>query len=122
MNKTEFNKVKEAVLKEIEEFECSTPYDFIKNWIYYRCRNKIWSDRQSSKAVSVTTYGLKHRVEEDYIVRKDEHGRNITGYCANNWVKCALYELGFDLKGRNGELVNADTMLNNGVNYYYRLK
>ena len=23
---------------------------------------------------------------------------------------------------RNGELVNADTMLNNGVNYYYRLK
>lgn len=125
MTHKEFLEVKRIVNEEINMYDYNTPYDFILTWINNRCRNKIWSNKKSSKAPRITTYGLKHSIERDYpyINPNNKNFQTGHGYCANNWVKCALYEMGYDLKDETFESSNItfEDMLNNSVNYYYKL-
>lgn len=124
MTHKEFLEVKRIVNEEINMYDYNTPYDFILTWINNHCRNKIWSNKKSSKAPRITTYGLKHSIERDYpyINHNNKNFQTGHGYCANNWVKCALYEMGYDLKDETFESSNItfEDMLNNSVNYYYK--
>lgn len=116
----ELTELKRIVNEEINMYDYNTPYEFIKTWIKNHCRNTVWSDKKSSKTPCCTTYGLKHAIERDYPY-KDKNSKNWEGYgyCANNWVKCALLDLGYELKD-DYKLVTFENMINNAVNYYYR--
>lgn len=128
MTKQEFNEVKDYVLKEIDLWGSRpgcpiTPYEFIKMWIEGHCKNKCWSDTKSAsgenrgiKGSTYTTYGLKHRIECDYPIDGCRRG-----YCANNWVKCALYDLGYEVRESEWkDEPTMDDMLNNAVNLVWR--
>ena len=125
MTHKEFLEVKRIVNEEINMYDYNTPYHFILFWLENHCKNKLWSDNKSSKAPRITTYGLKHSIECDWPYKNDNYKnwQSGHGYCANNWVKCALYEMGYDLKDETHESTNItfEDMLNNSVNYYYRL-
>lgn len=135
MTEQEFKEVKDYVLKEIDLWSSRpgcpiTPYEFILMWIDGHCKNTCWSDTKSANkqykgiyGATYTSYGLKHRIERDYPVarKKGEYGGVNIGYCANNWVKCALYELGYEVKNdETGKEPTFDDMLNNGVNLVWR--
>ena len=134
MTKNEFIETKNKILQEIKvcPFEKVVSYDFIIEWIKNNVQNEIWSDKKSSykKSPSRTTYGLKHVIESEL----DKNGRVqiYNGYCANNWVKLALIELGFDVcychddsRDWNEEYQNWITkpeyVLDNSVNYIWRV-
>ena len=120
MTEKEFKKIKETVLKEIAYNDFNTPYEFILDWINNHCIYKSWSNTIKG-CCARTSYGLKHLIEKDYPYYDKKNNRYIHGYCANNWVKCALYELEYDLKPVNKAIkINYDNMLDNSINYIYR--
>lgn len=118
MSQKEFERVKNYVLKEIPYYGGSVPYDYILLWIEAHCQNKQWSNTKESLKghLCMTTYGLKHIIESDFVTSNGSRG-----YCANNWVKCALFELGYDIRiDQTNSKPTADDMLNNSVNLNWR--
>lgn len=94
-------------------------YENIKLWCVNRVKNKAWSHNKSC-INSVTSYGLKHECERD-----------LKCYVANNWMKMALIDSGFevanikDIEFNSGRLYRTSIFINdiltNHINFIYRL-
>ena len=93
-------------------------YENIKIWCVNRVRNKAWSHNKSCLN-SITSYGLKHECERD-----------LKCYVANNWMKMALIDAGFEVANRkdveptSGKLyrqpISINDILDGGVNFIFR--
>lgn len=130
MTHEQFKNTKQIILKEIEEWKGpKVSYDFILGWISEHVSNSIWSDKKSSRKYtpSMTSYGLKHVIELNGKCNWSDY----QGYCANNWVKLALIELGFDICYEMDDtkdwcedyqkwITEPKYVLDNSVNYIFR--
>ena len=110
-------KTHERVIREIADFhhmtqeEAENFYSCMKIWCTTNVTNKKWSDK-SKNTKAHTSYGLKHVYE-----------REINKYIANNWIKAALYEDGFDLqKTRQNTAITMDDIFENSINFRFRIK
>lgn len=134
-----FEETKKQILDEINAREYNVPYWFILSFIENMCKNDKWSHLSSSKAISITSYGLKHQIEQSYCNPDKVTIGFQYGYCGNNWVKLALYELGFNILKTDyidyetGKLIEKDCyltykdsdiifndILNNGINFVFK--
>lgn len=122
-----FKEVKDQILQEINKREYNVPYWFILSFIENTCINNKWSYSKTSKVLCDTSYGLKHIIEDAFCDPNKLTKGFKNGYCANNWVKLALYELGFALKNTRNTYYNShndDALLNdimdNKINFYYK--
>lgn len=130
-----FEETKTQILNEINKREYNVPYWFILSFIENVCMNTKWSYLSVSKSISVSSYGLKHMIEKAYCITNKVTEGFKHGYCANNWVKLALYELGFDII--NADNVDYETgkplcktyryydylfndILTNSINFYFK--
>lgn len=117
MENIDLAKVHERVVNEIAKHHRMTPeeaekfYSCMRIWCSINVTNESWSD-VSKNTKAYTSYGLKHVYE-----------REVDKYIANNWIKAALYEDGFDVqKTRQNTAITMDDIFENSVNFRFKVK
>lgn len=121
----EFSAIKMKILDEmLAQKDCNVPYDIIKMIIMTSFVSPRWSKN---------TYQIKHNIEGAYTIAMD-NGKHY--YCANNWVKCAIWDLNmyehiltpygeynyYDIVDDNeNKIITPETILDNSVNWHIKV-